>query len=533
MLRALYQCAKKVGDRSLASMWHRWVHHDTIFAPCSIRLGQSSSETMSGLVEGGTWHGLEHQLPSAVCVIRVSGERSLDVLRGLTMEKSFEPKPNMMYIRSLYHPNTNVDRDDAMPLDYNSMVVFFEKPRSFTGEDVVELHLHGGRSVVHGVLDALFHFPLQHDGKGRVRPANPGEFTRRAFENGKMDLTQIEGLADVLVSQTKSQKHLAMASLLGMGKDEIQSWRNTLISCLASIEAVIDFGEDDIDPADVNAVLEDARSRAQVLCEKIQKCIIMAPRSEMIKEGIRAVLIGPPNVGKSSLLNALIGRPAAIVSSQAGTTRDIIEVALDVDGHKLVVQDGAGIRDIHGDDIESEGISRIIEAAKQAHILLVLSSVDSDPPTRDQRIQSIIGRAKHVLYIENKTDLLGSDAAPSRNMRPEALQISCRTGEGIESLVSALQHSAATLLKDATRDDSLQNLNNDIYTRQIPILHRERHVQHMKIALEALHRFAQVTELELAAEELRAAATELGRVTGIIDIEDVLEKIFKEFCIGK
>jgi tRNA modification GTPase len=532
MLRILVQRTKNVGERGLVT-WRRWVHHDTIFAPCSIRLGLTSSQPMCDHVDQGNWHGLEHQLPSAVCIIRVSGAMSLNVLRGLTMDKSFEPKPNMMYIRSLYHPNTNGDREDAMPLDYNSMVVFFEKPRSFTGEDVVEFHVHGGRSVVHGVLDALFHFPLQRDGKGRVRPANPGEFTRRAFENGKMDLTQIEGLSDVLVSQTTSQKHLGMASLLGMGKDVIQSWRSTLISCLASIEAVIDFGEDDIDPSDVNAVLEDARSRAQELCEEIQKCIIMAPRSEMIKEGIRAVLIGPPNVGKSSVLNALIGRPAAIVSSQAGTTRDIIEVALDVGGQKVVVQDGAGIRDTRGDDIESEGISRIIEAAKHAHILLVLSSVDSDPlsTTGDERIQSIIDSAKHVLYIENKSDLLGSNTTSSREMAPGTLQISCRTGEGIESLISALQHSSAMLLKGTNHDDSPLSPNN--IARQLPILHRERHLHHMKIALEALHRFAHESELELAAEELRSAAIELGRVTGNIDIEDVLEKIFKEFCIGK
>jgi len=421
-------------------------------------------------------------------------------------------------VRSLYHPFLEDHTNGAKRvLDYQAMVVFFKQPRSFTGEDVVEFHVHGGRGVVQGVLDALMSFG------NHIRPAEPGEFTKRAFQNGKMDLTQIEGLGDLLSCQTAAQRDVALASATGLGKDIVARWRISLIRCIASIEAVIDFGEDDIEPGDVNAVLERAREAADGLYNEIQAHVGAAPRTEMINEGIRVVLVGPPNVGKSSLLNALVGRQAAIVSHHAGTTRDVIETVLDVNGHRVVIQDGAGIRDALDDDIEKEGISRILHAAKHAHILVVMSSHDMDHDDGFQNLTELVDAAPCVLYVKNKMDLAGDAAAKSTH--GEETLISCRTGFGISTLINAMEKA----VKQLTASPPLPHGT----TPMPPVLHRKRHLRHLDNAAHALERFKQLTALELAAEELRMAAQELDRITGHIDVEDILDTIFTEFCIGK
>ncbi|KAI8111553.1 hypothetical protein M9435_004053 [Picochlorum sp. BPE23] len=399
------------------------------------------------------------------------------------------------------------------------MVVHFKQPHSFTGEDVVEFHVHGGRGVVQGVLDALMSFG------NHIRPAEPGEFTKRAFQNGKMDLTQIEGLGDLLSSQTAAQRDVALASATGLGKDIVRRWRQSLITCIASIEAVIDFGEDDIEPDDVNHVLERARETADGLYHDIQAHIQAAPRTEMIKEGIKAVLVGPPNVGKSSLLNALVGRQAAIVSHHAGTTRDVIETALDLHGHKVIIQDGAGIRDVLDDDIEKEGISRILHAAKHAHILIVMSSFGMDHDDDDfENLAELVDGAPCVLYVKNKMDLSDDNAPLSESTDRQERLISCKTGHGMDTLINDMAQAVKQLTASPIPHGS---------TSIPPVLHRKRHLRHLHNAALALDRFRQMTALELAAEELRMAARQVERITGEIDVEDILDTIFTEFCIGK
>lgn len=481
----------------------------TIFAPC----------TVGSFHADRSW-GMSLHAPSAVCVIRISGSDSLAVLRNVTLDAG-PFIPNKMYVRSLYRFNTSlttgIDRGPKELLDHNAMVVYFKGPQSFTGEDVVELHVHGGRAVVQDVMDRLMELG------NHIRPADPGEFTKRAFLNGKMDLTQIEGLSDVLSSQTKAQKDMALAQAMGLGKHILSRWRQKLISCIASVEAVIDFGEDDIEPGDVQRVLLDTQKHADLLRHEIQKHIDAAPKSEIIKEGIRVVLIGPPNVGKSSLLNTMVGRSAAIVSPKAGTTRDILEATLDIAGHKAIVQDGAGVR--HSKALEeAEGISRILAAAEKAHILVVVSAVNEPRVPLDDRVRHVIQNAPRVLYVKNKDDLRQGDYDPIDSQRDEAsIPISCHTGKGVDVLINALeQHFRDTIQAPTSMEGGVT-----------PILHRSRHIRHMQNAVRALESFHRIDALELAAEELRFAVTELGYVTGTVDLEDILDSVFKEFCIGK
>lgn len=484
--------------------WYSSTHDDgapqTIFAPCTI--GTRHVE--------GLWDMTFHK-PSAVCIIRLSGPDALSVLCDVTCDAGTF-RPNTMYVRSLYRRLSCTGELEL--IDHNAMVVYFKGPRSFTGEDAVELHVHGGRAVVQDVMDRLMEVG------NHVRPAEPGEFTKRAFLNGKMDLTQIEGLSDVLASQTKAQKNMALMPAMGMGTQLLKKWRSSLLSCIASVEAVIDFGEDDIEPEDVQRVLLESHKAAEVLKQDIQKHIDAAPRSEIIKEGARVVLIGHPNVGKSSLLNTMLGRSAAIVSPRAGTTRDILEATLDIGGQKVVVQDGAGIRSSDGLE-EAEGISRILTAAEKAHILIVVSAVDEPNVPLDARIHHVIQNAPRVLYVRNKDDLRSGSKTPPHDSNEETcIPISCHTGKGVDSLMNALKQQ-------------LPNAPVSFEGTIPPILHRTRHIRHMKNAVGALKRFKKTHALELAAEELRLAVTEIGHVTGTVDVEDILDTIFNEFCIGK
>ncbi len=498
---------QRVRFHRMVSCWSQWRWYSltggregasqTIFAPCTV--GNLSAER--------SWDMTSYP-QSAVCVIRISGPDALPVLRDVTRDaRTF--RPNSMYIRSLYRPSSA--SDPTTLIDHNAMVVYFQGPRSFTGEDVVELHVHGGRAILRDIMDSLMEFG------SHLRPAEPGEFTKRAFLNGKMDLTQVEGLSDVLSSQTKAQKDMALAQVMGMGRDILNRWRKTLVSCIASVEAVIDFGEDDIEPEDVQRVLLDSQRHAEHLQREIQSHIDAAPKSEIVKEGVRVVLVGPPNVGKSSLLNTMVGRSAAIVSPRAGTTRDIVEATLDIGGHKVIIQDGAGIRSSEELE-EAEGITRILAAAEKAHILLVVSAVDQPNAPLDEKLTHIINHAPRVLYVSNKDDLIQGNLT----LREDWIRISCHSGKGVNTLINALKQH----LLETTRPSSIGETIP-------PVLYRARHLHHMRNAVRALQRFHETAALELAAEELRIAVTELGYVTGIVDIEDILDSIFNEFCIGK
>lgn len=377
-----------------------------------------------------------------------------------------------------------------------AVVFWFVGPASETGEDVAELQLHGGRAVVKAALDAL----ARIEG---CRLAEPGEFARRAFLNGKLDLAEVEGLADLVDAETEAQRRQALAQAGGALSRLYESWRSRLIEVAGLTEAAIDFS----DESDVGAsALAEACKRAGSLRDELARHLADGHRGEIVRDGFHVALLGPPNAGKSSLLNALARRDAAIVSEEAGTTRDVIEVRLDLDGLAVVVSDTAGLREASG-AIEREGIRRSFEAARTADIVLWLSETGADPrPAEFSRETSF--------DVRTKTDL----GAPEL-VGEAQLAISSKTGAGIDKLIAVIA----------------ERCRNAIGDHEQPALTQARHRQALEAASAALDDFltGDPTAPELRAEDVRRAAAAIGRITGRVDVEDVLDQIFSRFCIGK
>ncbi|XP_053822057.1 tRNA modification GTPase GTPBP3, mitochondrial [Vidua chalybeata] len=464
-----------------------------------------------------------------VAVIRASGPGSAGALRSLTATPA-PPPPRVLALRRIRDPQS------AESLD-RGLVVWFPGPHSFTGEDCAELHVHGGPAVVSGVLRALGRLP-------GLRPAEPGEFTRRAFAHGKLDLTAAEGLRDLIGAETEAQRRQALRQMEGDLGRLYQRWSHALTQALAHLEAYIDFSEDD-------NVEEEVVARVDVtvreLLRDIRGHLRDGRRGELLRGGVRAVIAGPPNVGKSSLLNLLCRRPAAIVSPMAGTTRDVLEVALDIGGYPLVLSDTAGLRQAT-DPVEREGVSRARARLCQADLVLAVLDATSVPPA-----PGALGAALAALepppgtpcvLVLNKADLLGGHGgspsaagaqgppatllscggSPSAAgaQGPPATLLSCKTGQGLEALLELLAQQLAQLCGDPLSG--------------WPSLTQSRHSRHLGACAAALERFGDLGDsgdLAVAAEQLRVARRELGRITGHVGAEDVLDIIFRDFCVGK
>jgi tRNA modification GTPase len=384
----------------------------------------------------------------------------------------------------------------------DGLVLWFPAPASFTGEDVAELHLHGGRAVVDGVLAALGRCP-------GLRPAEPGEFSRCAFANGKMDLTAAEGLADLVEAETAAQRRQALRQMQGGLARLYDGWRTRLITALAHAEAAIDFADEDV-PGDLEAGV---RESLRGLALEIAAHLADGRRGERLREGVEVAIVGPPNAGKSSLLNAIAGRAAAIVSPHPGTTRDVIEVALDLGGYPVILADTAGVRD-GSDDVEREGVARALSRARSADIRLIVLD-GALWPRAEPAIMTMVDDAS--LVVLNKADLLPPEAEVNTAAGRPLLPVSALTGDGIADLVAALEAAVAQRFDVATA----------------PALTRLRHRAALEACRDALRRADGATSVELLAEDLRAAATALGRITGRVDVEQVLDVIFRDFCIGK
>jgi tRNA modification GTPase len=433
---------------------------------------------------------------AAIAVVRISGpgaNRAVDELVGRPL------RPRLAALVDLVAPET------GLPLD-SALAIRFAGPASATGEDAVEFHVHGGRAVVASVLDALGRLP-------GFRPAEPGEFARRAFANGKLDLTQAEGLADLIDAETEQQRVQAFRQARGALFELYDGWRDRLIEAMALTEAAIDFS-DEADVAD--GALRDARERAAALHADIGAHLASANRGEIIRDGFRVALAGAPNVGKSSLMNALAGRDVAIVTPEAGTTRDILEVRLDLDGLVCVVSDTAGLRETEH-AIEREGIRRAETAIGAADLVVWLAEPMTDAHAANALRTEATAKLKlgaNVLLIASKSDLVPRDAFAWAD-----LTISAQTGSGLDRLTAAIAERARAAAGDMASAPPTT----------------ERHRAHLARALEHLEAHAAKSgDLpELAAEDLRLAATELGRLTGRVDPEDVLGAIFGRFCIGK
>jgi tRNA modification GTPase len=429
--------------------------------------------------------------PSAIAIIRVSGSLAGIALRSLAGKI---PTPRQA-TRALLRDGREHAIDDAV-------VLWFPGPASSTGEDVAEFHVHGGRAVLASVFAALA--AIDH-----VRPAEPGEFTRRAFENGKLDLTEAEGLDDLIHADTDRQRRQALRQMKGLLGDKARDWRVRIIEAQALFEAGIDFADEGDVPTELIAP---ALAKVTALLGEIEAVLAIEGRGERMRDGLVVAIAGPPNVGKSTLMNQLARREVAIVSPHAGTTRDVIEVQLDLDGYPVTMIDTAGIRETD-DPVELEGVRRAKARAEAADLVLWLT--DADGVLRPQ------GGSAPVWLVRNKTDLDESAAGPvatSDNSR-WAFRISAARGDGVAELVAALVGFADAFFSG----------------QESGLITRERQRALLQETAEALRRGTDVIGEgeELAAEELRRAALALGRLLGRVDVEDILDVIFREFCIGK
>lgn len=431
--------------------------------------------------------------PAGVAVVRVSGPEAGGALQRLTGQ---EPGAPRRAIRSrIKHPETGEILDDGL-------VLWFPGPASFTGEDVLELQVHGGRAVVAGILEALAVCP-------GLRTAVAGEFARRAFGNGKLDLTEVEGLADLVNAETAAQRRQALRQMEGALGRLYESWAERLLHAQAYLTAAIDFADDDI-PDDLEG---QAWGLVAQVNQEIAAHLADGRRGEILRDGLRIAIIGAPNAGKSSLLNFLARREAAIVSERAGTTRDVIEVHMDLGGYPVILADTAGLRD-SDDPIEQEGIQRARRHAEGADLRLAVFSAEAWP---DLDGATAAAAGNDALRLLNKIDLLdesGRGAVQAAGLLP----LSVKSGAGVNDLIERL---AAEV-----RERSGGGVETAALTRA-------RHRQALESCRDSLTRFKKTPALDLAAEELRRAAHALGTLTGRVGVEDLLDVIFRDFCIGK
>ena len=432
------------------------------------------ADTIYALSSGG--------LPSGVAVIRLSGPESWLIAKKLVGDL---PEPGFLKLANMRDPSNDAVLDKGM-------LVCFQAPKSFTGEDVVELHCHGSRATVQAIFRVL-------DGFENCRMAEAGEFSRRGFENGKFDLTEIEGLSDLIAAETEAQRVLALRQSGGELRSLFEGWREGLIRSRALTEAELDFSDEEDVPGGVSDQVwsEISRLHVDIACH-----LDDGRAGEIVRDGYRIVLAGPPNAGKSSLLNALARRDVAIVTPEAGTTRDVIDVSIDLDGFKVTLSDTAGIRRTDN-VVEREGISRATRAMQQADKVLWLQPVDQDEDK---------DRPENAVLVRSKSDLPGAEAAGV------GLFVNTVAENGLDGLLSYLKQELINYTG---------GFESSISTRQ---RHRRALMAVQGCLLESLDGSR---EIELRSEHLRRAAEHLGRITGRIDVEDLLDVIFSEFCVGK
>ena len=506
----VYHCP--VGERSLRRLCHlrRWgstaavAAADTIFALA----------TPSGR--------------SAIAIVRVSGPSAAAILTALAPGRvGALPSPRRLVARRVTDPT------DGSRIDTDAMCVWMPGPDSSTGEDCAELHVHGGRAVSAALLRAL----------GRLaRPAAPGEFTRRAFARGKLDALQVEALADLLNADTDAQRRAALAGLDGVTSARYNAWRAQLITALAHVEAVLDFSEeqDDVGEGVFGAVGVSVAAVAAAVRAHVAED---GGRGELLRRGVSVVLTGAVNAGKSSVLNALARRPAAIVSPTPGTTRDVIEVAMDLGGVPAVVVDTAGLREgTEVDAVEAEGIRRARTLAAAADVLVRV--IDARQPWSDALLA---GLPPSAIVVLNKCDAEGEGGhhalLPPATLEAELrsgggsnsgvrlVRVSCVTGAGIAELTTLLE--AAATAKLWGRGGGGGGGSSSGVPEELLLVSRERHRHHLLLCCEALERFGARPQIDMAAEELRLAVRELGAIVGVVGVEDVLDELFASFCIGK
>ena len=431
---------------------------------------------------------------SGIAVIRVSGPETKIVIQKMTKEGI--PDPRVASLRKLNKINTNELIDEGI-------IIWFPGPDSYTGEDMAEFHVHGSRAVIEAMHNAISKVK-------NCRIAEPGEFTRVAFQNGKINLLKAESIADLISSETEIQRQQAIKIMSGKSSEKFNSWREKLLKNLSNVEAKIDFPDENL-PHDI---LKNIKNSTKRIKEEIEKLLNDQNVGERIREGFKIAIVGPTNVGKSSLLNYLSKRDVAIVSEVAGTTRDVIETHLSIDGYPVVISDTAGIRDSK-DEIEKKGIKLAIKRAEDADLNLVIIEPKSTDFTGF--LTDLV--TEKSIFILNKTDL-GFKNINSKLKKLNPIPISLKNEKNIEGLISAIK----------------KKLENKFITSDDILITRERHRQHLEQCIYHLKKFEEKNEIEdfdKAAEDLRLATRHLGKIVGKVDVEEILGSIFNDFCIGK
>lgn len=440
---------------------------------------------------------------AAVAVIRVSGPAALASLAVMMGANQSLPKPRRAALRLLH--------DAQGKLLDQALVLYFKAPQSYTGEDTVEYQLHGGTAVVASVLAML-------SGQEQHRLAEPGEFTRRAFENGQLDLTEAEAVADLIDAATDAQRAQALEQLGGSLSQLYDGWKQDLAYLLALLEADLDFSDQDLPDDMLVKVMPDLCD----LIEHIRSHLNDNRRGEILRDGLQVAIIGAPNAGKSTLLNVLAGRDIAIVSDMPGTTRDVLEARLDIAGCPVILADTAGLRpdqlgETAQDKIEAEGIRRALARAQSADLRIMMFDGRDGRALHDPAMLSLLaqGRPERTLVVVNKSDNAASQPATLADHK--VYNISARTGAGLEDLLSALSVQVAAITSP----------------RETPSLTRARHRAALEATVLSLERTLHAPLPELVAEDIRMAIRHLAHITGRVDVEDILDLIFRDFCIGK
>ena len=431
---------------------------------------------------------------SGVAIIRISGEQSSKVIENLTGKKV--PKPRVATLRKINKINTSELIDEGI-------ILWFPGPESYTGEDMAEIQVHGGKAVV----DALHSSISQIE---NCRLAEPGEFTKLAFQNGKINLLEAESIADLISSETEIQRQQAIKIMNGKSADKFNFLREKLLKILSHVEAKIDFPDEDLP----HNILDEIKNDSIDVIQKIKKILNDQKVGERIREGFKIAILGPTNAGKSSLINHLSNRDVAIVSEIAGTTRDVIETHLNIDGYPVIISDTAGIRESK-DEIEKKGIKLSLNRAEEADLKLVV--VDAKSPDFTDVLKGLLD--ENAILVINKSDLLKKEIN-SEIKNINHVLISIKGNKNIDELISKIKNK----------------LKNKFLTSDDILITRERHRQHLEQCLDHLNNFNQKKEVEdfdKAAEDLRLATRHLGMIVGKVDVEEVLGSIFNDFCIGK
>ncbi len=431
--------------------------------------------------------------PSGIAIVRISGKETLHLCKKFT--KLNKIKKNEVNFCKFYDPKN----DDV--IDPEALLLWFPGPNSYTGEDLAELQIHGSNAVISALLKALSE-------QKNCRLAEPGEFTKLAFQNDKIDLLKAESIGDLIHSETELQRQQAVKIVQGNSSNYYNDLRNKIIKSLAFIEAKIDFAEEDLP----EKVLKDAHQSIKEIHAEITKIIEDNKIGEKIRDGFRVSITGEVNAGKSSLLNLLSKREAAIVSDEAGTTRDVIEIYLNLDGYPVILADTAGIRD-GKNEIEKKGISLALGKSKEADLNIVV--IDNSSKKINNQIKKMIN--KDTIILLNKSDVLDKQ---NHTFDVETVLASVKNNKNINKLIDKIK----------------EKLKGKFSTNNRNLITRERHRIKLNQCLKELDKYLkkdQSKNLELAAEDLRMATRHLGSIVGKVDVEEILESIFKDFCIGK